>query len=172
MVLSFYPTKQFNCIEGGAILHNSLEYNQRIEDLRYYDNQIGVDGRARYNLRMANLHAAFGCLQLEQLIDERNNLLKIRDRYISGVHRKNLLLAAQCEAGVVPWRFLIQSNETKLFEDLNLANIQSDKEMAELQKPASETQPHWFDKFQSIPYFSTLKFEEQNYIIQSIKEWN
>jgi len=172
MVLSFYPTKQFNCIEGGAVLHNSLDQNQIIEDLRYYDSQIDFDGRARYNLRMANLHAAFGCLQLDKLIDERKSLLKIRDSYISGLCGKNLLVAAQCEAGVVPWRFLIQSEETKLFAHLSLANIQSDKEMAELQKPASETQQHWFDSFQSIPYFSTLKSEEQHFIIQSINEWS
>ena len=172
MVLSFYPTKQFNCIEGGAVLHNSLDQNQLIEDLRYYENQNGYDGQVRYNLRMANLHAAFGCLLLEQLTDERNKLLKIRDGYISGVHQKNLLVAAQCEAGVVPWRFLIQSNETKLFEHLFSANIQSDKEIAGLQKPDSDTLQHWFDKFQSIPYFSTLKLEEQNFIIQSINEWS
>jgi dTDP-4-amino-4,6-dideoxygalactose transaminase len=172
MVLSFYPTKQFNCIEGGAVLHNSLDQNQLIADLRYYDNQIGFDGRARYNLRMANLHAAFGCLLLAQLTEERNILLKIRDSYISGVHQKKLLVAAQCEAGVVPWRFLIQSNKTKLFDYLSLANIQSDKEMVELQKSASETPQHWFDNFQSIPYFSTLKSEEQHFIIQSINEWN
>lgn len=172
MVLSFYPTKQFNCIEGGAVLHNSLDQNQRIEDLRYYDNQIGFDGRARYNLRMANLHAAFGCLLLEQLTDERNSLLKIRDGYINGVHQKNLLVAAQCEAGVVPWRFLIQFNETKLFDHLSLANIQTDKEMIELQKLVSDAQQHWFDEFQSIPFFSTLKLEEQNFIIQSINEWS
>ncbi len=172
LVLSFYPTKQFNCIEGGALLHNSLEQYQLIADLRYYENQNGFDGQVRYNLRMANLHATFGCLLLEQLTDERNKLLKIRDGYISGVHQKKLLVAAQCEAGVVPWRFLIQSNETKLFDHLSLANIQSDKEMAELQKPTSETQQHWFDNFQSIPYFSTLKSEEQHFIIQSINEWN
>jgi hypothetical protein len=121
---------------------------------------------------MANLHAAFGCLLLAQLTEERNILLKIRDSYISGVHQKKLLVAAQCEAGVVPWRFLIQSNKTKLFDYLSLANIQSDKEMVELQKSASETPQHWFDNFQSIPYFSTLKSEEQHFIIQSINEWN
>lgn len=171
LVLSFYPTKQFNCIEGGAILHNSLDQNQLIEDLRYYENQIGFDGQVRYNLRMANLHATFGCLLLEQLTDERNRLLKIRDGYINGVHPKNLLVAAQCEAGVIPWRFLIKSNETKLFDHLSLANIQSDKEMAELKKSPSDTHPHWCENFQSIPYFSTLKLEEQDYIIQSINEW-
>jgi hypothetical protein len=65
-----------------------------------------------------------------------------------------------------------QSNKTKLFDYLSLANIQSDKEMVELQKSASETPQHWFDNFQSIPYFSTLKSEEQHFIIQSINEWN
>lgn len=172
MVLSFYPTKQFNCIEGGAILHNSLDKQQLIEDLRYYDCQSGFDGKTRYNLRMSNLHAAFGCLLLKNVIAERNILLKIRDNYIAGFKRKSLLLAAQCEIGVIPWRFLIQSTDSGLFEHLILANIQTDKEIADLQKPDSDTLQHWFDKFQSIPYFSTLKLEEQNFIIQSINEWS
>jgi dTDP-4-amino-4,6-dideoxygalactose transaminase len=172
MVLSFYPTKQFNCIEGGAILHNSLEKQQLIEDLRYYDCQSGFDGKTRYNLRMANLHAAFGCLLLENLTAERNKLLKIRDSYIAGFKRKNLLLAAQCETGVIPWRFLIQATDSGLFEHLVLANIQTDIEMVELQIPSSDTIQYWFDSFQSIPYFSTLRQDEQNFIIQSINEWN
>ena len=171
MVLSFYPTKQFNCIEGGAVLHNNLEQNHRIVDLRYYDSQMDFDGQARYNLRMANLHAAFGCILLNQLTDERNSLLKIRDGYISGIHQKNLLLAAQCETGVIPWRFLLNSKDLKLFECLSFANIQSDIEMIKLQTNSSDEQENWLDKFQSIPYFSTLKLEEQHFIIQSINEW-
>jgi dTDP-4-amino-4,6-dideoxygalactose transaminase len=166
MVLSFYPTKQFNCIEGGAVLHNSLDQNQRIEDLRYYESQIGFDGQARYNLRMANLHAAFGCLLMEQLAEERSSLIKIRDSYISGVHRKNLLVAAQCEAGVIPWRFLIKSKDQSLLDSLITANIQSDIELASL--VGTTDSEIWFSHFRSIPYYSELPEFEQKFVIDEI----
>lgn len=172
MVLSFYPTKQFNCIEGGAILHNSLEKNLQIEDMRYYEHQNIYDGTTRYNLRMSNLHAAFGCLLLNNLTHERNKLLTIWDNYMAGIHRKNLLLDAQCQNGVIPWRVLIKANDTKLFEQLRLADIQTDIELIGLQKPSSDVIQHWFNKVQSVPYFSTLTLDEQNFIIKCINEWN
>lgn len=173
MVLSFYPTKQFNCIEGGAVLYNSQDKAEIIQDLRYYDHQTGFDGKPRYNFRMANLHAAFGCLALEKLEEERKCLIDRRDDYIVGIKHQNLLLAAQCEAAVVPWRFLIKSDDAELFEHLALAQIQTGREMVSLQGPvAIDVHSAWFNEFQSIPFYSTLKGEEQKFIIQRINEWN
>lgn len=169
LVLSFYPTKQFNCIEGGAVLHNCLYQNKFIEDLRYYDNQISFDGLARYNLRMANLHAAFGCLLLEQLAQERVSLLKIRDGYLNGIQKRNLLIAAQGETGVVPWRFLIKSDEGHIFDNLSKAGIQSDKELISVQSGSrSKETRHWFTTYQSIPFFGTMTKKDQNYVIHEI----
>jgi dTDP-4-amino-4,6-dideoxygalactose transaminase len=168
LVLSFYPTKQFNCIEGGAVLHNSEEKAQVIKDLRYYDHQKSFDSRTRYNLRMANLHAAFGCLLLEKIDVERIRLMVRRDEYINGINRKDLLLAAQCDEGVIPWRFLIKSSES-----LKMFNIQTEKEMVNLQRYISADGNHdWYEMYQSIPFFSTMNEKEQNYIIQRINEWN
>ena len=166
LVLSFYPTKQFNCIEGGAVLHNNLDRNQLIEDLRYYDNQMGFDGQARYNLRMANLHAAFGCLLLEQMEQERSRLVKIRDFYISGIHRKNLLVAAQSETGVVPWRFLIKSGEGAINDAFNFNSIQSDVELTSLVNTGYSNA--WFSELRSIPYYSHLPDVEQKLVIEVI----
>lgn len=169
MVLSFYPTKQFNCIEGGAILYNNPEYVKTIEDLRYYDHQLNFDGQSRYNLRMVNLHAAFGCLALKNIDQERRDLLKRRDNYIMGIKNKQLLLTAQSEESVVPWRFLIKSHELELFERLTVAGIQTDREMLLLQNfKNSINDQEWIDAYRSIPYFSTLKYEEQKFIIQNI----
>ena len=172
MVLSFYPTKQFNCIEGGAILYNSFNKSEIINDLRYYDNQQKFDGKARYNFRMANLHAAFGCLSLEKIKDERNSLLSKRDNYINGIKDKRLLLEAQCDSGIIPWRFLIKSNNSDFFDYLKLGNIQVDIEMTQLQISSVDLkQKGWFEEFQSIPFFSGLNQQDQSYIIKKINEW-
>lgn len=169
LVLSFYPTKQFNCIEGGAVLHNNVEKAVIIEDLRYYDHQTYFDGTPRYNLRMVNLHAAFGCLLLEKLEEERNQLIEKRNFFIKGINQKDLLIAAQCEAGVIPWRFMIKSENATLFEELNQAYIQSDKEMIELCVSNSKVDcQNWFDNYQSIPFYSFMSQHDQKFIIQKI----
>jgi dTDP-4-amino-4,6-dideoxygalactose transaminase len=172
MVLSFYPTKQFNCIEGGAILHNSFDKSVIINDLRYYDNQQKFDGTARYNFRMSNLNAAFGCLSLEKIIDERNSLLSKRDNYIKGIKNKRLLLKEQCDSGIIPWRFLIKSTNSDFFDYLKLGNIQADIEMTQLQISSVDfKQKGWFEEFQSIPFYSSLNQQDQSYVIQKINEW-
>lgn len=172
MILSFYPTKQFNCIEGGAILHNSKEKAEIISDLRYYDNQEKFDGTARYNLRMANLHAAFGCLSLEKINDARNSLFIKRDMYIQGINQKKLLLDEQCKFGVIPWRFLIKSSDFELFNYLKYEFIQTDIEMTQLANSSIENKElKWFEKFQSIPFHSSLNQNDQKYIVKKINEW-
>lgn len=169
MVLSFYPTKQFNCIEGGAVLHNNVEKSILIEDLRYYNHQTYFDGTTRYNLRMANLHAAFGCLLLEKLEEERNRLIEKRNFFISGINQKDLLIAAQCEAGVVPWRFLIKSDDCNFFNCMIKANIQSDIELSYLDD--KHEKKYSFRNFRSIPYYSELPEYEQIVIINSINSF-
>lgn len=169
MVLSFYPTKQFNCIEGGAVLHNNVERALLIEDLRYYGYQTYFDGTTRYNLRMANLHAAFGCLLLEKLEEERNRLIEKRNFFISGINQKDLLFAAQCEAGVIPWRFLIKSDDYNFFNCMIKANIQSDIELSYLDD--KHEKKYSFRNFRSIPYYSELPEFEQIVIINSINSF-
>lgn len=173
MVLSFYPTKQFNCIEGGAILHNSLERSIIIEDLKYYENQNAFDSIARFNLRMPNLHAAFGCLLLKKIDEERDKLIKKRNIYIQDISDKSLLLIKQCDIDIVPWRFLIKSQNSDLFEKFKLSNIQSDIEMCRLHfTDIYNGNKEWFHHYQSIPYYSSITNSDQARVIKTINKWN
>lgn len=173
MVLSFYPTKQFNCIEGGAVLCNNHEYAQRIADLKYYDHQDHYDGKPRYNLRMANIHAAFGCLLLDQLEDDKTQLLQLRDTYIKFIQYKPFLLAAQSEEAVIPWRFLIRVETVGLLDHLKLAGIQADRELLHLKAEfVSTKQVSWIDKYASIPFYNGLSSIDQQHVIQSLNAWN
>jgi len=170
MVLSFYPTKQFNCIDGGVVLHNSSEKAHIIEDIRYYDNQKSYDGKARFNFRLPNLNAALGCLKLDQVETERDRLLELRNLYIKGINQKKLILPTQKDVGVIPWRFLIKSNEPNLYENLRLTGVQSDREMTYLGNSLSLKTRFWFDDYQSIPFYSSLQNEEQMFIIFEINK--
>jgi dTDP-4-amino-4,6-dideoxygalactose transaminase len=169
MVLSFYPTKQFNCIEGGAVLHNSTERAEIIKDLRYYEHQTDFSGQARYNLRMPNLHAAFGCVLLDDIEKRYTQLDQLRANYCYGIKNEKLLIPAQCSSGVVPWRFLIKSEKEHLFENLRRAEIQTDQELTSLQAGFQfNDAPLWFKSYQSIPFFDKMTKEEQNHVIQEI----
>ncbi len=169
MVLSFYPTKQFNCIEGGVILHNSPEKDEIIEDLKYYDHQTHFNGQSRYNLRMPNLHAAFGCLLLEDIEERYIKLDQLRAHYCLGIENKDLLIKSQCKSGVVPWRFLIKSEKEDLFENLRKSEIQTSQELAFLQVGSQlNDTPFWIKTYQSIPFFDAMTKEEQNHVINEL----
>jgi dTDP-4-amino-4,6-dideoxygalactose transaminase len=172
MVLSFYPTKQFNCIEGGAILHNSNERNNMIEDLRYYDKQLNYDEIVRYNFRMENLHAAFGCLAFENLTSERNALKNLRDEYKKKIKNQNLLLSKQCEENIIPWRFILNSSDIDFFTFLNHSNVQSNNELLSISNNSFSSDRDWIRNYFSIPFYSTLNLEDQNFIINTINTWS
>ena len=171
VILSFYPTKHFNCIEGGAILHNYPEKDKIIKDLTYYNQQHIYDGKSRFNLRLPNLHAAFGCILLKNLDSDYNIFIKIRDNYIRGIINSNILLPSQIEPGVIPWRFLINSKNSLLVENFKLSNIQIDKEMINLNKRIiTRTHKQWFDDYHSIPFYKSISQKDQNFVINKINK--
>ncbi len=66
-VLSFYPTKLLNAIDGGAILTDDESVFKTVSDSVYYDLQSGFDAKVRYNLRLSNVHAYLGLCSLHSL---------------------------------------------------------------------------------------------------------
>jgi dTDP-4-amino-4,6-dideoxygalactose transaminase len=58
-MLSFYPTKVMNGIDGGAVLTDDPAVHSAVARTVSYADQVVPDGSVRYNLRMNNLNAAF-----------------------------------------------------------------------------------------------------------------
>jgi dTDP-4-amino-4,6-dideoxygalactose transaminase len=172
VVFSFYPTKQFNCIDGGAVLCNNQLYADRINDLRYYDHQKSFDGKPRYNLRMPNIHAAFGCVLLNHLTEIKSKLLLLRETYINSIHCKKLLITAQTEPEVIPWRFLIANAELEFFKYLNSTGIQTDVELIQL-NTGFNSSPHLYFShcMRSIPFYDTMTQTDQVAIIKLINAY-
>ncbi|MBO3699755.1 DegT/DnrJ/EryC1/StrS family aminotransferase [Roseivirga sp. E12] len=81
-VFSFYPTKILNAIDGGASLVKQESIYQELKNITYYDHQEAVDDETRYNIRMPNLHAAFGLgtmANLDKIILRNSKIIEIYD---------------------------------------------------------------------------------------------
>lgn len=91
LAFSFYPTKNMTAIEGGMILTNQPELAQKVSIIR---NQ-GMSSRYVYelpglNLRMTEVSAAIGIVQLRKLV-------KWTDRRIRNAGRLNSKLLAKAQ---------------------------------------------------------------------------
>ena len=83
---SFFANKIITTGEGGMVLTNSDELNDRLRVLRdhgmnkekrYWHDEVG------FNYRMTNLQAAIGCAQLEKIEDILSKHNAIEENYIS-----------------------------------------------------------------------------------------
>lgn len=173
MVLSFYPTKEFNCIEGGAILHNSSFLADIIEDIRYYEKQKSFDGVARYNMRLPNLNAAIGCVKLETLDQDLSDLKQVLDSYISGIKDTTIFIQMQLEKDVIPWRLMIHVDSDEKRSGFINEQIQSQFELNSLNHELLPSKhDSWFRKIQSIPFYGQLAQADQSRIIDYLNTWN
>jgi dTDP-4-amino-4,6-dideoxygalactose transaminase len=59
VVLSLYPSKQLNGIDGGAVLTDDEAIFRRVMRLISYGDQVNHEDAPRYNLKMNNVNAAF-----------------------------------------------------------------------------------------------------------------
>jgi len=82
---SFYPTKNMTCAEGGMVTTNNPEVAKRVRLLRNH----GMLERYKYhgfgfNLRMSEIHAAIGLVQLPKL-DSFNTVRQRNAAYLTSV---------------------------------------------------------------------------------------
>lgn len=171
LILSFYPTKGFNCIEGGAILLNSSSFFQKIEDIKYYSHQVNFDNIPRYNFRMINLNAAFGYIQFEQIDKEIDRLLLIRNKYFQKILNKKIMVSAQFEENVVPWRLLLRKIDKNASDYITQSGIKIDKELVLLNSANNhQTVDNEYQHFRSIPFYSDISDKDQKFIIECLNQ--
>lgn len=158
LILSFYPTKFFNTIEGGAILCNDITIFNKIKDIRYYDKQTKYDGRSRFNLRMPNLNAAIGISQIREVQNQQKRLEAVKRQYL--LIRDQLpdhFFSNQFEPGIIPWRLLIKINDNDLVKSIYQAGIEISHELiyCGLNLPNQEMH-ELIEKVYSLPYYADL----------------
>jgi dTDP-4-amino-4,6-dideoxygalactose transaminase len=66
VVLSFYPTKWIDGIDGGAVLTDDASLYDEMRRVVSYVDQVEHESAARFNLAMPNLHAAYALASLER----------------------------------------------------------------------------------------------------------
>lgn len=84
--LSFYPNKHITTGEGGMVLVNDEELNDKCRSLRnlcFGKNDRFVHDRLGWNFRMSNLQAAVGVAQLELIEKTIKRKREIGQRYLS-----------------------------------------------------------------------------------------
>ena len=73
-ILSFYPTKIINGIDGGAILTDNKEIYLKAKEMVSYEEQLTYNELNIFNLRLNNINASFALATLENLDDIKDNL--------------------------------------------------------------------------------------------------
>jgi dTDP-4-amino-4,6-dideoxygalactose transaminase len=106
VVLSLYPTKLCNGIDGGVILTDDLTLFNRLKKIVTYKDQYELEDSPRYNLRMNNLNAAFALGSLSNIKKIRNDLIQLNQRYTDSLKGSDLKVLS-LKNGEVPSRFIV-----------------------------------------------------------------
>lgn len=120
LVLSFYPTKTVNGIDGGCVLSSNGSLIQRVRQWTYYDSQTRIDAAPRFNCRLPNIHAAVLSVNLKRLRVLRERHMGLRHRFDSAFARPDRVLGGQA-TGAILSRYVLRfdtPNRCRRFQEL------------------------------------------------------
>jgi len=115
-VLSFYPTKNLNGIDGGAIVTDDPNLYAAAADRVYYDQQTEDEAVERYNFRMSNINAAFARVSLGMLGEQATWLSKVMQAYdaLFAQHEHVFRLGKQCDLPCQPSKYVLRFNSAEM----------------------------------------------------------
>ncbi|MTI81809.1 MAG: DegT/DnrJ/EryC1/StrS family aminotransferase [Firmicutes bacterium] len=110
---SFYPTKNITSVEGGMVVTNNHQLNQRVkmfinhgQSKRYHHDLLG------YNFRMTNIHAAVGIEQLKKLDEFNQQRIENAEYYLKHIKNPRVTLSYKPDDCThVYHQFTLQSEE-------------------------------------------------------------
>jgi UDP-4-amino-4,6-dideoxy-N-acetyl-beta-L-altrosamine transaminase len=199
-VFSFHPVKIVTTGEGGVATTNSHKLAQRMELYRshgitkdpglfeaerdgdwYYEQQV-----LGFNYRMTDIHAALGREQLKRIgaiIETRNKIAKYYFKNLAEFNIKLPQNVPQTTSAMHLFPIQLNSSQERLFvfSHLREANIGVNVHYIPIHLqpffrrksfnagdfPISE---NFYKKTISLPIFPTLQLNEQNYVIEKLKE--
>lgn len=170
VVLSFYPTKMFNCIDGGCLLTNNTGIAKRSQEFRYYDDQYKSNGSERFNLKMNNLNCAIGLVELEKIVSTRRRLLEVKEIYVSNLGRiSKIFCETQLEDNVVPWRLIVQLNNPSWYPNIP-KTIQIERELIDASINQQDSPfPSILENTYAIPFHHELSEENIDHILNGLE---
>jgi len=192
VVFSFHPVKMITTGEGGAIVTNNQEYDERIQLLRshgiskdevkfkknddggwYYEQQdLG------FNYRLTDIQAALGSSQLQRLDSFVEKRQKIAMRYLNEL--KNIELPYQHPDVKSSWHlFVIKiKNRKKVYNDLKSQGIMSQVHYIPVNKQpyygckSLENSENYYQECLSLPIYVDLTIEDQGKVIKILGKIN
>jgi perosamine synthetase len=170
-ILSFYPTKIANGVDGGAILLDDDELAAQMRNFCYYDDQLVPELGFRMNLRLPNLHAAFLLGTLEHMDEIQERMLYMHSQLRSAARNAGLIVAEPAE-GVIPIRFVAkapsETDRDHLVQRLRTSGIAASKEFMWLCESEMQYQYPVADLLVrttlSLPFHPCLSYSDVDYM--------
>ncbi|MBC7428129.1 MAG: UDP-4-amino-4,6-dideoxy-N-acetyl-beta-L-altrosamine transaminase [Bacteriovorax sp.] len=197
---SFHPVKHIATGEGGMITTNNLSHYKHLMKLRSHgmEREVSLFEEAThggwyyemqelgYNYRMPDINAALGTTQLKRLDTNIENRNVIATKYKNFAKETNLPYQVYDEKKFLNGYhlFVIQSDRRReLYDYLKLQNIYSQVHYMPVYKHpyyqrngfSEVSLPHaekYYSKALSLPMYHSLTPDVQEYVIDTLKEFN
>ena len=187
-IISFYGNKTITCGEGGVVMTQSKEIADKVYRLKNHGRSkrgTFVHEEVGYNFSMTEMQAAIGIAQMKKLPKIIQKKKEIAERYYSELKGIEGLEMAEIDPRCTPvfWftslltpyreslenymkSFQIQTR--RFFCPLHLQPCYQNRATASSAFPVSET---IYEQGLSLPSSYSLTYEEQSFVINTIKEF-
>lgn len=184
---SFYPSKNLGAFgDGGAIITNDADLAKRVRifrnygsEKRYYNMVVGT------NSRLDEIQAGFLRVKLSHLEEITKERCNICNRYLNELKNRSIELPQICKGVTTVWhQFVVKvKNRQALINYLNEREIGTiihypipphlaeAYEYLHIPKGSLPITEKYADEVLSLPLYNGMTNEEQDYIIETINNW-
>lgn len=174
-IFSFYATKMLGAGEGGMVLSNNLDLIETVRDLRDYDEKKAYT--VRYNYKMTDVQAALCESQLKKLpsfIEKRKGIAELYNNELEGMVCRIPMVPEEREHIYYRYVMLLE-NPVQFMEEMRKRGIECRRPVFRplhryLKLHGYPTTDDVWEKAVSIPIYPSLKVEEANLIVETIRK--
>lgn len=184
---SFYPTKNLGAFgDAGAIVTDDAEFADKIRKMRNYGSKVKYYNEIEgVNSRLDEMQAALLRVKLSHLNELNEERRILAARYSEGIDNPEIILP------------LLRDGAQSIYHQYVIMCAERDKLQAALEKDGIQTQihypipPHLAECYKhlghkegafpltehyaksvlSLPIYTGMRFEEQDYVIEKINAW-
>jgi perosamine synthetase len=176
LILSFYPTKLVNGIDGGALLTNDPTLHGRAQKFVQYVDQLESESEPRFNLKLNNVNAAVALASLDHLEAMMTRLRQVFAAYAQACNTRGTRFLAP-RGREVASRFIVVADSAehraRCIAALGSASIQGAGELLMLAGAANAARFPVADRMVattfSIPFHPLLEDAEVERVIMALE---
>ena len=174
-IFSFYATKMLGAGVGGMVLSNNLDLIETVRDLRDYDEKKAYT--VRYNYKMTDVQAALCESQLKKLpsfIEKRKGIAELYNNELEGMVCRIPMVPEEREHIYYRYVMLLE-NPVQFMEKMRKMGIECRRPVFRplhryLKLHGYPTTDDVWEEAVSIPIYPSLKVEEANLIVETIRK--